>query len=99
MKMIDPVLLQASVSTVVYAIGGLIALVFLIILFKYLGLYVQAVLAKAEVGLFEMVAMSLRKVPPSLIVRTKVTAVQAGLEVQTKDLEAHYLAGGNIVNV
>ena len=64
-----PLLLDASVTTALYAIGGLVALIFLIIIFKYLGLYVQAVLAHADVGLFDMLAMSLRKVSPALIVR------------------------------
>ncbi len=94
-----PLLLDASVTTALYAIGGLVALIFLIIIFKYLGLYVQAVLAHADVGLFDMLAMSLRKVSPALIVRAKVMAVQAGLPLKTKDVEAHFLAGGNVLNV
>lgn len=98
--MFVPTLLQSSPGTVaLFVVLGLLALVFLIVLFKYVGLYVQAVLARADVGLFDMVAMSLRKVPPSLIVRAKVTAVQAGIESSTRDVEAHYLAGGNVLNV
>lgn len=98
--MLNPILLQAGPGTVaVFVVLGLLALVFLIVLFKYVGLYVQALLAKADVGLLDMVAMSLRKVPPALIVRVKVMAVQAGLPLNTKDVEAHYLAGGNVLNV
>lgn len=98
--MLNPILLQSSPGTVaLFVVLGLIALVFLIVLFKYVGLYVQAVLAHADVGLFDMVAMSLRKVPPALIVRAKVTAVQAGIATSTRDVEAHYLAGGNVLNV
>jgi uncharacterized protein YqfA (UPF0365 family) len=96
---IDPFLLAADATTALYAVGGLVALIFLIVLFKYIGLYVQAVLAHAEVGIFEMLAMSLRKVPPAHIVRAKIMAVQAGLPLKTKDVEAHYLAGGNVLNV
>lgn len=92
-------ILAADFMVAVWAIAAIFGLIFLIILFKYVGLYVQAFLAKADVGLLEMVAMSLRKVPPALIVRAKVTAVQAGLPLNTKDVEAHYLAGGNILNV
>ncbi len=98
--MFDPTLLQAGPMTVaVFVVLGLLALLFLIVLFKYVGLYVQALLAKAEVGLLEMVAMSLRKVPPALIVKAKIMAVQAGLPLKTRDVEAHYLAGGNVLNV
>ena len=98
--MFDPIILAAGPVTVaVFVVLGLLALLFLIVLFKYIGLYVQALLAKAEVGILEMVAMSLRKVPPALVVRAKITAVQAGLPLNTKDVEAHILAGGNILNV
>ncbi|MFG0319449.1 MAG: flotillin-like protein FloA, partial [Planctomycetota bacterium JB042] len=93
------VLLASAPQTALFVVLGLLALVFLIVLFKYVGLYVQAVLARADVGLFDMVAMSLRKVPPALIVRAKITAVQAGLTTNTRDVEAHYLAGGNVLNV
>jgi len=97
--MIEPILLAADATTALYIVGGLVALTFLILLFKYIGLYVQAVLAHAEVGLFDMLAMSLRKVPPAMIVRTKIMSVQAGLPLKTKDVEAHFLAGGNVLNV
>jgi uncharacterized protein YqfA (UPF0365 family) len=43
--------------------------------------------------------MSLRKVSPAIIVRGKVMAVQAGLQIDTRALEAHYLAGGHVPNV
>lgn len=98
--MIDPVLLQQSPALVaLFVVLGLLALVFLVVVFKYVGLYVQALFAQAGIGLFEMIAMSLRKVPPALIVRAKVMAVQAGLPVATRDLEAHYLAGGRVDKV
>ena len=72
----------------------------MIVLFRYLNLYVQCVLTGADVGLFDMVAMSLRKVNVNTIVRSKITAVQAGLrDITTRDLEAHFLAGGNVVRV
>jgi uncharacterized protein YqfA (UPF0365 family) len=81
-------------------IAALIALIVLIFILKYFGLYVQAVLAKADVGLIQLVMMSLRKVNPTVIVRAKIMAVQAGLSVvSTRDCEAHYLAGGNVMRV
>jgi uncharacterized protein YqfA (UPF0365 family) len=50
-----------------------------------------------------LIVMSLRKVNPTVIVRCKIMATQAKLHKQypisTRDLEAHYLAGGNIANV
>src|SRR5262245_56966843 len=95
----SPVLLAEQITFVVLAVVLLIAFILLIVVFKYANLYVQSILAKADIGIFQMVAMSLRKVNPSVIVRAKIMAVQAGLNLNANDLEAHYLAGGNVMNV
>ncbi|MBK8976757.1 MAG: flotillin-like protein FloA [Planctomycetes bacterium] len=81
---------------------GLLLLLFLILvifLFKFLNLWVQAYLSKAPISLFGLVGMQLRKVNPTVIVRAKISAVQAGIHLDVRDLEAHYLAGGNVINV
>jgi uncharacterized protein YqfA (UPF0365 family) len=75
------------------------ALVILLILFKFLGIWVRAKVANAPVSMLNLVAMWLRKVPPSLIVDTRITASKAGLDYTTDQLEAHYLAGGKIDHV
>ena len=77
-------------------VGGVLALVFVVILFNFLGIWIRARIANAPVGLFNMVAMRLRRVPVSLIVDSRITAVKAGLPIDTNLLEAHYLAGGNV---
>jgi uncharacterized protein YqfA (UPF0365 family) len=51
------------------------------------------------VGLFNIVFMRFRKVPPKLIVTSKIMAVKAGLDFSTDSLESHYLAGGNVSRV
>jgi len=85
---------------ILLSFAGLFLLVIMIFIFKYIGLYVQAVLARADVGLVQLVMMSLRKVNPTVIVRAKIMAVQAGLaKISARDCEAHYLAGGNIMRV
>ena len=85
---------------ILMAFLGLVVLIIMIFLFKYVGLYVQSVLAKAEIGLIQLLMMSLRKVNPGTIVRAKIMAVQAGLSfISARDLEAHYLAGGNVMRV
>ncbi|MBL8694285.1 MAG: flotillin-like protein FloA [Planctomycetes bacterium] len=92
-----------SMNTLMVAgilVAFVIGFILFIVLFRYLNLYVQCLLTGAGIGLFEMVAMSLRKVNVQTIVRSKITAVQAGLrDVTTRDLEAHTLAGGNVVRV
>jgi uncharacterized protein YqfA (UPF0365 family) len=43
--------------------------------------------------------MRLRRVPPATVVTARISAVKAGLDISINDLEAHYLAGGNVINV
>ena len=83
-------------------IVGFLLLLFVILvifLFKFINLWIQAYLSKASVSLFGLVGMQLRKVNPSVIVRGVVSSVQAGIPITTRDLEAHYLAGGNVMKV
>jgi uncharacterized protein YqfA (UPF0365 family) len=80
---------------------GVFALLFVFaVLARYLRLWVQSVASGAGIGLFDLVAMSFKKVNPAVIVRSKIMAVQAGLGDSTgitgQALEAHYLAGGRV---
>ncbi|MDX2038674.1 MAG: flotillin-like protein FloA [Isosphaeraceae bacterium] len=78
-------------------------LVVVIVFAKYFNLWIQATMTHANVGMFDLIGMSFRKVNPNIIVRSKIMAIQAGLSekdgVTTRGLEAHYLAGGNVPNV
>ena len=78
---------------------GLIAVVALLLFIKFAGLWLQAYFSRADVKLSELIGMALRKVDAKLIVRSKITAIQAGLQLTTKDLESHFLAGGRVPNV
>ncbi len=78
--------------------GGII-LFFVFLYFVPLNLWITAVFSGVKVGLFELVAMRIRKVPPGVIVNSLITAVKAGINVTTTDLETHYLAGGNVPTV
>jgi uncharacterized protein YqfA (UPF0365 family) len=64
-----------------------------------ISLWVQALVSGAHVGLFNIVFMRFRKVPPKLIVTSKIMAVKAGLDFSTDSLESHFLAGGNVSRV
>jgi len=72
-------------------------------LFTYfvpIGLFITAYFSGVKVKIFrDLIGMRLRKVPPHIIVRSKITATKAGLNVDIPSLEAHYLAGGNVLNV
>ncbi len=76
------------------AIAGLV--IFGIVL-SFFSVWLRAWLAGAYVGFASLVAMRLRQVPYGLIVDTRITAKKAGLDITIDDLEAHLLAGGNVV--
>lgn len=73
-----------------------------IVLFYFVpfGLWVQALTSGASVSIASLVGMRLRKVPPGVIVTARITAAKAGLaNISSDQLEAHYMAGGNIALV
>ena len=76
--------------------------VVLLWLFFYIipiNLWITAKFSGVKVGLLELVFMRIRKVPPSLIVNSMITATKAGVDVTTSDLETHYLASGHVPSV
>ena len=76
-----------------------VALVMLFFRFVPIGLWISALAAGVKVGLFNLVGMRLRRVPPHKIVMPLIKAIKAGLDMDTSKLEAHYLAGGNVDKV
>ena len=82
---------------------AVIAVVVVIVLFfvviSYVNLWLQALVSNARVGLLNIIFMRLRKVPPKLIVESKIMAVKAGVVVSADELESHFLAGGNVLRV
>lgn len=90
-----------TILGVVLMIAALIAaLIFLAVFARYFRFWIQSVSTGAGIGIFDLLGMTFRKVNPTVIVRSKIMAVQAGLGESTgitsKALEAHYLAGGNV---
>jgi uncharacterized protein YqfA (UPF0365 family) len=84
------------------SLGLLIPFIAVIILILYLvplPLWIAAWASGAYVGIFTLIAMRLRRVPPGMIINARISAVKAGLEISVNDLEAHFLAGGNVVRV
>ncbi|MCX6937863.1 MAG: flotillin-like protein FloA [Verrucomicrobia bacterium] len=86
-----------NLTTVVLIAGGIAALVVLGIVFSFFSVWLRAWLAGAYVGIVTLVAMRLRQVPYGLIVDARITAKKAGIDISIDDMEAHYLAGGNVV--
>jgi uncharacterized protein YqfA (UPF0365 family) len=97
---------DASTLLVVVAAGLVFfALIVLAVVFNYGNLWFQAYMSSADVSLISLVGMGFRKVDPRVILKAKVMAAQAGLDINrrtgisTQRLEAHYLAGGNVPRV
>ncbi|MBQ9364584.1 MAG: flotillin-like protein FloA [Schwartzia sp.] len=84
--------------------SGFTIIVFVIAAFVFLhfvpiGLWISAIAADVPVGIFQLVGMRLRRVVPERIVLPLIKANKAGLTVSANQLEAHYLAGGNVDRV
>ena len=94
-------LLAASkeVLTIGIVIGAIFLILFLLLIFKYGWLYIQALASGANVALLQLVGMTLRRVNARVIVDSRIMAMKAGLDYDTPQLEAHYLARGNVQNV
>ncbi len=84
---------------ILLAAGGLVGLVFLLLVITFFNLWLQARVSGAPVGFLNLLFMRLRKVPPALIVNNRITAAKANISISTDELEAHYLAGGDVTNV
>lgn len=82
---------------VLLCVLGLLVVLFFV--FVPVGLWISAVAANVKVGIFNLVGMRLRRVAPAKIVFPLIKATKAGLEVKVNQLEAHYLAGGDVDRV
>jgi uncharacterized protein YqfA (UPF0365 family) len=87
--------LVGSIALLVGVLGVLALALYLV----PLPLWIAAWASGAYVGLFTLIAMRLRRVPPATIVTARISAVKAGLDISLNDLEAHFLAGGNVVRI
>src|SRR5262245_52414797 len=89
------------IAAVIVAVIVLFVLLIIVAVFaNYFRLWIQSFLTDAKVSIFDLIGMTFRKVNKDVIVKSKIMAVQAGLNddegITSKALEAHYLAGGNV---
>ena len=82
-----------------FILMAIAVLVLIGVFFYFLKVWIRAAMSGARVSLFNLLGMKLRRVPPTLIVDARIRLVKAGLDLDTDALEAHYLAGGNVINV
>lgn len=84
---------------VITLIGILGLLIILFFIFVPIGLWISSLAANVKISIFNLIGMKLRRVVPSRIVLPLIKARKAGMNLGVNQLEAHYLAGGNVDNV
>ena len=87
--------LTGGLGLLIVIVAGLAFILYLV----PIPLWIAAWASGAYVGLFTLIGMRLRRVPPTTIVTARISSVKAGIDLSVNDLEAHFLAGGNVVRV
>jgi uncharacterized protein YqfA (UPF0365 family) len=87
--------LTGGLGLIILIVAGLAIVLYLV----PVPLWIAAWASGAYVGLFTLIAMRLRRVPPGTVVTARISSVKAGLDISLNDLEAHFLAGGNVVRL
>ena len=88
-------------TPILLIIIGIMTLVLFSVFISFvpIPLWINSLFAGVKVSLGSLVGMRLRKVPPATIVNSLITAIKAGLQLTTNDLETHYMSGGNVPRV
>lgn len=81
------------------AVLVVMSILFVIIIFSYGSIWLRAIASGAPVGVVELIALSLRKVPVGAVVDNRITAMKSGMEISIDQLSTHHLSGGNITMV
>lgn len=82
-----------------FAFIAIVVFVFFVLYFTAPVLYFKALFAKVPVTIPDIMGMRLRKVPPDKIIYNLIRCKKAGIRISKIDLEAHFLAGGNVDKV
>jgi uncharacterized protein YqfA (UPF0365 family) len=91
--------MDASSATLLAVLSIAFLLIVFFLYFVPVGLWITAIFSGVRVGLGTLIGMRLRKVNPSDIIRPYISAAKAGLPLDVSQMEAHYLAGGNVGRV
>lgn len=80
-------------------IGIIIIAVAVLFTFIPVMLWISALAAGVKISIFTLIGMRLRRVVPKMVINPLIKAHKAGVDVNTNQLESHYLAGGNVDRV
>lgn len=90
------ILAQSNITGLaIFAVIGIIGLLLLFYIIP-INLWFQAAVSGVPVSLLQLIIMRFRKVPPGAIVHAMITSKKAGIDITRDQLEAHYMAGGDI---
>jgi uncharacterized protein YqfA (UPF0365 family) len=81
---------------------AIIAIIFFLVIFSVvipIPLWIAAIFSGVSISLFSLVGMRLRRVPPQMVLNAMIQSKKAGLNISSNDLEAHFLAGGDVFRV
>ncbi|GAA0482682.1 flotillin-like protein FloA [Salinibacillus aidingensis] len=90
-----------DMATLMPILGVGIVIIAIIVLFTFIPvtLWISAIAAGVRINIFSLVGMRLRRVVPRMVINPLIKAHKAGVDVNTNQLESHYLAGGNVDRV
>ena len=86
-----------SFAQILLIVIAVIGLLFVFLVLSFFSVWLRAWLAGAYVGFTDLIAMRLRQVPYGAVVDARITAKKAGIDIMIDDIEAHFLAGGNVL--
>src|SRR5258705_867320 len=86
-----------SIPLIIAVPAVIVILIAAAVFFSFVGVWLKAKLNGAPVSVLNLLGMRLGGVPYSLVVDARITAVKAGIPLETDKIPAHFLAGGNVV--
>jgi uncharacterized protein YqfA (UPF0365 family) len=84
---------------ILYVLIGIVAVAFIAIFLKFFGLWFRALLSGAHISIGRLIGMWIRRVKGRLMVDSRIMLTKAGIQVDSDQLETHYLAGGDVIRV
>ena len=90
-----------STNVILIPVAIVLILAFLIVFFRFFpfGLWISATASGLRISIVALIGMRFRRINPARIVLPMIKATKAGLKINMNELEAHFLAGGNVDRV
>src|SRR3954465_3262407 len=90
---------ESAMWLLLLIVSCVIMLVILTVLWRFGSLWIQAMLSGAPISIFDLIGMQLRCIDPRMITQARIMSKKAGIDISSDRLEAHALAGGNVIPV